>query len=210
MANEKKHNLYKAAVRLGNTLRFTNLKLDRPYNGAEHSFRVATLSAIILADYNKRNPEKQINGEEVLLKAIFHDLEEGWISDIATPVKNRSQDFKTAYLTLAKEIVKEEVFKGSPHPELYQKLWEEDKKGETGEIIKLADGLEALSTAHYEILRGNLSLKKAFYNIKGAFGTPEMMGLMEKYPYAKSFYDDHSSFPELIEQILQASTIEDF
>lgn len=203
-----KHNLYKAAVRLGNTYRFAQLKLDKPYNGAEHSFRVAILAMTIVHDYNNKNPNKQVNTEEVLLKALLHDLEESLIGDISTPVKNRSQDFKQAYLTLAKELVREDVFKGSPNPELYQKLWEEDKKDETGEIIKLADGLEALSTAHYEILRGNLSLKNAFINLKNSMSKPEIMGLMEKYHYAKQFFLDHSTFPEALQSLLDATNNE--
>lgn len=202
MANEKKHQLYKAAARLGNTYRFANLKLDKPYTGAEHSFRVAILAMTICDEYNNRNPSNKVNVEEVLRKAILHDLEESLLGDIPTPVKNRSKAFKEAYVALGVEVMKEDVLAGSPNPEYYLKLWVEDKKGETGEVIKLADGLEALSTAHYEIRRGNLSLKQAFFNLKAAMEAPEMKNLMEKYTYAKSFFEKHSVFPPSLEKLL--------
>ena len=204
---KKTHLMYKAATRLGNINRFAQIKLDKPYNGAEHSFRVGILAMLIVDDYNLRNPDKKINVEEVLRKALIHDLEESVIGDIATPVKNRSKDFKEAYKTLGIEVMKEDVLSGSPLPELYFKMWVEDKSDLSGEIIKLADGLEAFSTANYELRRGNMSLKSAFYALKAGLEKPEMMGLFEKYPYAKSFFDKHSKFPKHIQALV--SEVED-
>ena len=210
MAKDTKHQLYKAATRLGNSFRFANLKLDKPYTGAEHSFRVAILAMLIVDDYNNLNPKTPINVEEVLRKALIHDLEESKLGDIPTPVKNRSAQFKEAYMALGKEIMKDEIVAGSPNEELYLKLWVEDKKGLTGEVIKVADALEALSTAHYEIRRGNLSIKRAFLNLKASVQTPEMMALFEKFPYAKSFCDKHTWFPKHIEKLLLESDDHDF
>lgn len=199
--------MYKAATRLGNINRFAQIKLDKPYNGAEHSFRVGILAMLIVDDYNLRHPNNQISVEEVLRKSLIHDLEESVIGDIATPVKNRSVEFKEAYKTLGITVMKEDVLEGSPLPDLYFKMWVEDKSNESGEVIKLADGLEAFSTANYELRRGNMSLKAAYYSLKAGLEKPEMMALMEKYPYAKSFFDKHSKFPKNIQGLV--SEVED-
>lgn len=207
---KNKHALYNAATRLGNINRFATLKLDKPYNGAEHSFRVSMLSMLIVDEFNKQNPENKVCPETVIRKALVHDIEESLMGgDLPTPVKNRSPQFKAEYLALGTELFKETV-KDSPMPEYYLKLWQEDKKGDTGDIVRLADWLEALSSAYYEIIRGNLSMKSAYYNLKDMANDPLIQSLLEKYTYAKDFYLTKIAIPKSIQAILDENETQDF
>lgn len=207
MSKKNPNALYNAATRLGNIYRFASLKLDKPYNGAEHSFRVAVLAMCIADQYNVTHPTKKINVEEVLRKALLHDIEESLMGgDLPTPIKNRSAKFKAEYLALGTELMKETV-QDSPLPEYYLKLWKEDKQQESGEVIRVADWLEALSAAHYEIIRGNLSMKIAYYNLREMGSDMELV--LEKYPYARDFYNEKKSVPQSIQTLLDAIDSED-
>ena len=199
--------LYKWACRLSNSKRFANLKLDKEYSGAEHCFRVAILAMTLADDYQNRTGKK-LNVEEILRKAILHDIEEAILGDIPTPVKNRSQDFKNEYKKLAEVVMNEDILPHSPNPETYLKLWKEDKDGESGEVIILADGLEALSTAYYELKRGNMSLKKAFKNLKATMESEKLQILMDKYPLAREFYNRHINLPKTLQKWIDSSSDE--
>lgn len=66
--------------RLGSTYRWQVVHTDKPQSVAEHSHMVAILTTRIC----------QILGlkpEQFVMHAIFHDAEEAWIGDIATPAK---------------------------------------------------------------------------------------------------------------------------
>lgn len=104
----------------------------------------------IVDKYNLQNPDKKINVEEVLRKCLIHDVEEAVMGDIPSPIKNMDPDFKMAYKNLSIKVMKEIVLPGSAMPEEYLRLWIEDKSGDTGEVVLLADILEAFNTACYE------------------------------------------------------------
>lgn len=210
MSKKNQFALYNAATRLGNIYRFASLKLDKPYNGAEHSFRVAVLAMCIVDQYNLNNPKIPISEIEVIRKSLLHDLEESLMGgDLPTPIKNRSKKFKEEYLALGTELMKETV-SDSPMPEYYLKLWKEDKSGESGEVVRVADWLEALSAAHYEIIRGNLSMKMAYYNLREMGETDLIKSLLEKYPYARDFYNEKNSVPQSIQTLLNEIESQDF
>ena len=202
-----KMSLYKWACRLSNSKRFANLKLDKEYSGAEHCFRVAILAMTLADDYQNRTGKK-LNVEEILRKALLHDIEEAILGDIPTPVKNRSQDFKNEYKKLAEVVMTQDILPDSPMPELYLKLWKEDKDGESGEIIILADALEALSTAYYELKRGNMSLKKAFKNLRANIESEKIQTLMKKYPLSIEFYNRHINLPKTLQKWIDSSSDE--
>lgn len=187
----KRSKLYKAACNLTSIKRFANLKLDKEYSAGEHSFRVGILSMMIADDYNKRNPKNKVNVEEVLRKALIHDLEESVIGDIPTPAKKRHKAFNDAYKVLAEDIMENDILVDSPLPELYLSLWINDKTGLSGEVIKIADGLEALKTSFYELKRGNTCLYKVHTRLASALNSPEMKELREKFPLANEMYHQH-------------------
>lgn len=188
---ENKINLYRYACRLTSIKRFAALKLDRDYSAASHSYRVAILAMMIADDYNQTKPAVLINTEEVLRKALLHDLEEAFIGDIPTPAKKMLKEFNDMYDVLAEKVMKEEILPNCPNPDYYFDLWKNQKDGETGEIIKLADTLEALCTTFYELKRGNIVVAKANQKFIDWFKSDKGVELTQKYPLAKKMFEGH-------------------
>ena len=180
--------LYKYACRLTSVARFSGLNLGRNYSVAEHSYRVIILGMTITHQYNKENPNNKISVEEVVLKAACHDLEESVLNDLPSPIKNLDPEFKVAYKKLGTRVMKDIILPGSPEPELYLKLWVEDKEGPTGEVVKVADLLEGFCTVCYELKRGNKVLSKAFNKYVEQFEKGDCKHLLEKFTLAKQIY----------------------
>lgn len=181
---------YKQVCKLSNVKRFAALKLDREYSGADHSYRVAMLGMMITDEYNSiPNNTKKISVEEVLRKALIHDLEESVIGDIPTPVK-QYPGLRDLLRKASVDIMNEQILdKDLVNREEYLRLWVEDKDGDTGEVIAIADKIEALLSAAYELKRGNKDLQKAFANIREWFNTEEAKALLEKFPITKILVD---------------------
>lgn len=174
---------YKAVCKLSNVKRFAALKLDREYSGAEHSYRVAMLSMVMVDEFNL-NPShiNKIDKATVLSKALMHDLEESEVGDIPTPVK-AYPGLRELVRKASLEILETTILdKNLPNREYYLKCWKEDKDEESGEIIELADKLEALMASAYELKRGNKDLQKAFNYIRPWFNTDRARFLLKKYP----------------------------
>ena len=146
------HSYYKAICRLGFVNRFNGIPFLKPTSVADHSYRVANLSLLIVDEHNARFKNK-VSVEEVLRKALIHDVEEYRIGDIPTPVKAGIRDH---YKKIAKEILEEDILRDVKYnKEAYVKSWEEDKEDESGKFILVADKLEALLSAYFEIKMGN-------------------------------------------------------
>jgi 5'-deoxynucleotidase YfbR-like HD superfamily hydrolase len=178
--------------KLSNINRFASYKLDRGYSVADHCFRTSILAMQIADHYNKHN-KNQVNVEEVLRKALLHDIEEASTGDIPQPIKVRCEEFKAAYKKLAKIIVKEDIMSGNEFAEFYTSLWENDKQGQSGEIILIADVLEGFQTVTMELRRGNNSLKGAYENILKELNKPKLSALLEKYQFAKMIYLEYAN-----------------
>lgn len=193
--------MYKQVCKLSNVKRFAALKLDREYSGADHSYRVAMLGMLIVDEYNSQNPKKPINCEEVLRKALLHDLEESITGDIPTPVK-QEQGMRDMLRIVSEKIMNEQILDDElPMKKLYLKLWKEDKDNETGEVITIADKLEALLSAAYELKRGNKDLQKAFNNIRTWFNSEEAIVLLNKFPLCKELLATADEVPFSVESI---------
>tara|TARA_Y100000034_G_scaffold33928_1_gene41487 strand:- start:9403 stop:10071 length:669 start_codon:yes stop_codon:yes gene_type:complete len=171
-------NFSKYVFKMVNVNRFLGKKLDCPYSIGEHSYRVACLSMAIVDAYNKENKEK-INLEEVLRKALIHDMEETITGDVPSPVKKlgnmREELRKVSY------IIMEKILSSSPLPDLYLKMWKEDKDGKTGEVISYADKLEGLLVCYYELKRGNRYLEKPFISHVEWFASEDNLNNAKKY-----------------------------
>lgn len=180
--------IYKYACMLNNIPRFTGKNLTEYVGGAEHSYRVSILSMLFVDEYNLLNPNSPINVEEVLRKALIHDLEEVITGDIPTPLK-KFKNFREIYRDLAQNLMKNEILQGLPEKikSLYYKMWVEDKDNESGEVIKLADRVEALMCAYFELKRRNHNLEDAYINYTTWFNTEEARALMDKFPSSKEY-----------------------
>lgn len=191
---------YKHVCKLSNVKRFAALKLVREYSGAEHSYRVAMMGMFIVDEYNSLpTTTSKISCEEVLRKALIHDLEESVVGDIPTPVK-QYPGMRDLVREASLQIMEEQIIdKSLPNREEYLRCWKEDKDGETGEVIELADKLEALLSAAYELKIGNKDLQKAFNNIRVWFDCERAQSLLSKYPVTKELLNVADELPQSIE-----------
>lgn len=180
--------LYTHVCKLSNVKRFASLKLDCEYSGADHSFRVAILAMLIADEYNVNTDEK-LNVEEILRKSLIHDIEESITGDIPTPVKE-FEGMRPLLRQVSEKIMKEQIIDESlKNKDLYLNLWKNDKDGKTGEVVAIADKLEALMAASYEVRRGNREMYKPFSNIITWFKSDEGQKLLTKFAVAKELYN---------------------
>ena len=68
-------NYVKHGFKLVDVPRFSGKTLNCKYSVGEHSFRVAYIALAVADQYNIENPDSPINVEEVLRKALIHDVE---------------------------------------------------------------------------------------------------------------------------------------
>lgn len=184
-------NFYKYVCKLGSVKRFAVDNLKYPYSVAEHSYRVAMLSMLIVDDYNLKNHSK-INPEEVLRKALIHDLEEVKMGDIPSPAKNVNKKVKKYLREIGYSLMEEEILEGLPESIKlrYLSLWNEDKDGQTGEIIELADKLEGLYQSIKEINASNDELEESLVSHISYFESDNGIELMDKYSISKDIYEN--------------------
>ena len=187
-------NFYKTAEELGAIKRYAGINLKRPESVAEHSYYVILLSLALVEDYNLRNPQKTISVEEVMKKATLHDLEEGVLGDIPTPIK-KQPGFRASYIAKAKKVMKEYILQGlaGSISRNWFGLWERDKDEESGEIIKLADRLQAYLTSKREVEAGNKEMIEVMENITQDLESAEYQDLFNKYSLAKNFFKENIS-----------------
>lgn len=177
----------KHAYKLSSIPRFVSNILGAPYTVGEHSFRVAIISMAIVDAYNQEHPESKIDFEEVMKKALLHDIEESVTGDIPSPVKaegNLREMLRKANVT----ILKRDVLKDSPRPMEYLSHWKKDKDGESGQVIKVVDKLEGLLAAYFEVKNGNWHLQEALFKHLAWFESPQGQKLLNKFSYAKQEY----------------------
>jgi 5'-deoxynucleotidase YfbR-like HD superfamily hydrolase len=143
--------------------RFTGSYLVQPQSGADHAFRVTMIALQMVDDYNSRN-KKKISREEVLMKALLHDVEESVIGDLPSPVKYITPEFRESVRLVEEKVMKDMVLKDAgPKSKEYYKYWVEAKKDKSGKIIKIADKLEGFIKINFEIRQGNAGLIDAYH-----------------------------------------------
>ena len=143
--------------------RFTGSYLVQPQSGADHAYRVAMLALQMVDDYNHRNPSTPISREEVLMKALIHDVEESVIGDLPSPVKYITPEFREAVRVVEENVMENVVLADAgPQSKEYYQLWLNAKKDESGKIVKIADKLEGFIKINFEIKQGNAGLTDAY------------------------------------------------
>ena len=152
--------------------RFGTLPMIESESVASHSYNVAIMS-LMVADYE---PELEVDREQLLRKALFHDFEETILSDIPHPIKHRFQGGKLGRLLqeIVPELIENEIFKELPErlKRLYVRSALDAKEDLEGEIVAAADAMDIVMTSLREMKMGN----RYFDNIFDVG-----MGLLEKH-----------------------------
>lgn len=170
-------NLIKLSRRLSNIKRFQTYSTIKPYSVAEHSYRVAMLCYVIAKDSYTLQCES-------IEKALFHDIEEAVLGDFPGPIKKRSSIFNKEYDILATHIMSEHL---EPN-ELY--TWENCKKYSSGDVVYLADNLEAFETAIEETAMGNQEIKEALVRFINQIDSTYPECLLKYYPKAREILEN--------------------
>ena len=184
-------NFYKYVCKLGSVQRFAVDNLKFPYSVAEHSYRVAMLSMVIVDDYNL-NSKHKISSEDVLRKSLIHDLEEVKMGDIPSPAKNINKRVKKYLRDIGEELMSSIILKGLPTKlkNAYLNYWVKDKDEESGEIIEIADKLEGLYQSIKEVNASNDELEESLESHIEFFESSRGKELMFKYRISKEIYEE--------------------
>lgn len=168
--------------RLNDVTRFTTRPFNNKLTVGEHSFRVSHL--VMLLGYSGGVNEGTVS--EAIRKALMHDMEEGLTGDIPSPVKNSSDTFKTSYNIMSRHFMYNLLI-----PYFYR-FWRKDKKGASGELVYLADNLEAFASIYEEILSGNERVREIYERFVAE--VPSIYGdYINKYPLVKELVLKYST-----------------
>ena len=181
--NEKDLKIFMNYRRMKEIKRCNNFPVINQEDVAQHSF-YTTLLAMTLADeyntwaadanfgYHPFDVEHQqpvVNTEVVVRKALLHDLEESFTSDIPWNIKHMTPEVHET-LTKAIEQKINSIYEGSQTMEMYHEINRKCKDGFEGEFVNLADMLELGIYCWEEYIKGNHYLKsmldKCIYLIK--------------------------------------------
>jgi 5'-deoxynucleotidase YfbR-like HD superfamily hydrolase len=142
--------------------RFGTLPMIESESVASHSYNVAIM-ALMIADYE---PDLEVNREEVMRKALFHDFEETILSDIPHPIKHRFKGGKLGVLLkeIVPELIENEIFKELPErlKRLYVKSALGAKEDLEGQIVGAADAMDIIMTSLRELKMGNRYFENIF------------------------------------------------
>jgi len=184
-------NTYNMICKASTIKRWNGKSLSTPHNIVEHMYRVQHLGLMIALSYNSKNPDKTISIESVMVKAAVHDLPEVYTGDIPSPIKKHStygKDMKTILTKIEEDLFENDFLDGLPEfvKSYYLKNFKEEKSKESGEVIKIADRIEALMTCCHEVKKGNYEMHKSFNNILNSF-FGDLKELVNKFPESQEF-----------------------
>jgi 5'-deoxynucleotidase YfbR-like HD superfamily hydrolase len=190
MSNYAKH-----VFNLSQVYRFVGKNLNHQTAVDQHSYRVSCLALAIADQYNNEQDmeDDKISVEMVLRKALLHDLEETITGDIPSPVK-KIGNLRAELRNAGELLLKERVFNDTPDPEGYLKVWKQDKRGPSGEVIEVADKLEGLLSSYFEVKNGNWQLEGPFIHHLAWFESRKGKKLLRKFSYAKKEFVEVAEF----------------
>lgn len=193
--------------RLKEIKRCNNFPVISQEDVAQHSFYV-TLLAMMLADqYNEwarsvkvDSPTLKVefvlvNTEDVLRKALMHDLEESFTSDLPWNIKHMNEEAHEAISRIINQRL-EAAYANSQSLAKYRCYSAHCKEGFAGSFVRIADMLELGLFCWEEVAKGNMFLKPMIgkcVSIIKSFG--EYQSFIEAIPLFKNLMDLIESDP---------------
>jgi len=184
--------------------RCSNTNHIKPYSVAQHSFYMALYGMVFAKIENQRICEEEqedeccgygrefvdsnyYNVEEVMVKALCHDLEESVTGDILFPLHNDHPDFKTILDQIRNKSAEEILFEELPAPVkkdfLYDWKTAKDDSIE-GVLIACMDKFEIVLYALTEFELGNMGFAQIYQNamriLDDEFNIPSVSSVVEE------------------------------
>lgn len=168
--------------------RCNNFQTIKKEDVAQHSFYVALYSTIIAREYNKNTVEHGLQSfdiKTVMENALFHDIEETFVSDIPHNVKHHDENTNIAVERAVSSII------DSMYDRTFAKNFidinRRAKVGFEGKLIDIVDMLELGLYCCEEVSKGNKLmrplLKKAVNIIKVRDLFDELMEFSPTFEY---------------------------
>ena len=193
--------------RLKEIKRCNNFPVISKEDVAQHSFYVALLAMIMADQYNEwacsvkiDSPTLEVefvlvNIEDVLRKALMHDLEESFTSDLPWNIKHMNEEAHEAISRIINQRLKA-AYANSQAMDKYRCYSSHCKEGFAGAFVRTADMLELALYCWEEAAKGNIFLKLMIdkcVSIIKSFG--EYQSFIEAIPLFKNLMDLIESDP---------------
>ncbi|ABR30457.1 phosphohydrolase [Thermosipho melanesiensis] len=133
---------------------------------AGHSFIVVTIAYIISLQLKMRKEEI----EEIIKRALLHDLPEAFTGDVITPTKKKTPELDALVSKVEKEMFNEWI-KENPkisYLKKFENIVSDPFSNHTGQIVRTADYFAALLECSLEIFSGNKErlFREVFFDLK--------------------------------------------
>lgn len=203
MDSQKKDlNIFMNYRRLKEIKRCNNFPVISKEDVAQHSFYVTLLAMIMADQYNEWacsvTPTLEVEFvlvEDVLRKALMHDLEESFTSDLPWNIKHMNEEAHEAISRIINQRL-EAAYANSQSLAKYRCYSAHCKEGFAGSFVRIADMLELGLFCWEEVAKGNMFLKPMIgkcVSIIKSFG--EYQSFIEAIPLFKNLMDLIESDP---------------
>lgn len=168
-------------TRLRHVTRYSSIPVVHKETVAEHVFSVAFYALVLGTMVNHpHRPERVINMESLLSKAVMHDIEESRTGDVFRPFKHANRRLK-GEIELQADIEVQAMMirmtQNASASEHFRHLWKTAKDDSLeGRLVAFCDFLSVLSYMTQEIRSGNTHMRNQHQTMADyvqLFDTPE-------------------------------------
>lgn len=155
----------------------------QPEDVAQHSHSVTVISHL-LCMIKQNIFGEEVDLEEVMAYAIFHDSSNAILTHVIGPVKGHRYVQKP--FRAMEEAVEEKLVEMLPYDlqPSYRKVFSFDGGSDSLQIVEMADQIDALCKAKLELNRGNYEFQVIHDQIEQHVGKQAI-----QYPYVRYFLD---------------------
>lgn len=172
MSKKEQYSFLSLLDRMKLISRWSLMRSTKTENLAEHSYDVTILAHfLVLLRQELFKDLEQVNLEEVLTYALYHDVPEVLTGDLPTPVKYYSEEMRTAFGQV-EEKAREKLLANAPAllRGAYEQVFALEKEALVYDFVKAADRLSAYLKCCKELQMGNqefsLAKQQCFEDLK--------------------------------------------